>query len=68
MRILRSHTTPQFEKDFSRLSNLIRKKAEQKIKLFEEDCFLPILHTLKLKGAIATFWSFDINDDYRVIF
>lgn len=68
MRILRSHTTPQFERDFPRLSNIIRKKAEKRIKLFEENCFLPILHTHKLKGILAKFCSFNVNDDYRVIF
>ena len=68
MRISRSHTTPQFEKDFSYLTALMRKKAEKKIKFFEEDCFFPILHTHKLKGALTKFWSFNIDDDYRIIF
>ena len=68
MKILRSHTTPQFEKDFLSLPSKIKKKAELKIKLFEENCFLRILETHKLSGLLGEFWSFSIDYDYRVIF
>lgn len=68
MKILRSHTTSQFEKDFLSLPNKIKKKAELKIKLFEENCFLQILETHKLSGLLHEFWSFSIDYDYRVIF
>lgn len=68
MKILRSHTTPQFEQDFLALSKEIKLKAERKILLFEEDCFNRTLETHKLKGILKEFWSFSINNDYRVIF
>jgi len=68
MKILCSHTTPQFENDFLNLSEKIKSKARRKIKLFEEDCFNRILETHKLKGVLKHFWSFSINDDYRIIF
>lgn len=68
MRILKSHTTPQFEKDFIELPGKIQLKAKKKIKLFEEDCFCSILDTHKLKGVLKNFWSFSIDNDYRVIF
>ncbi|GIW67494.1 MAG: hypothetical protein KatS3mg096_362 [Candidatus Parcubacteria bacterium] len=68
MRILRSHTTPQFEKDFLSLPKDIRLKAERKIKLFEANCFHPSLRAHKLKGILRDFWSFSINRTYRVIF
>lgn len=68
MKILRSHTTPQFEKDFLELPGEIQSKTKRKIKLFESDCFCKILKTHKLKGAIKNFWSFSVDNNYRVIF
>jgi mRNA-degrading endonuclease YafQ of YafQ-DinJ toxin-antitoxin module len=68
MKILRSHTTPQFDNDFLGLPKKTQLKARRKIKLFEEDCFNRILETHKLKGILKHFWSFSIDDDYRVIF
>jgi mRNA-degrading endonuclease RelE of RelBE toxin-antitoxin system len=55
MKISRSHTTPQFEKDFLALPKNIRQKAERKIKLVEENCFHPSLKTHKLKGILKNF-------------
>lgn len=68
MIILRSHTTPQFENDFLALSLQLRAKARKKIALFERDCFCSVLDTHKLKGAPQHFWSFSVDDGYRVIF
>lgn len=68
MKVSRSHTTPQFEKDFVDLPEKVRARAKKRIKLFEENCFHPILDTHKLKGVIKTFWSFSISADFRVIF
>ncbi|HEY4475703.1 MAG TPA: hypothetical protein VJB92_03210 [Candidatus Paceibacterota bacterium] len=68
MKILRSHTTPQFEADFIDLPAKIQSKAKRKIKLFEENCFHPGLDTHKLKGALGIFWSFSIDKSRRVIF
>lgn len=52
MNVARSHTTPQFEKDFLALPINIRRKAERRIKLFEDDCFSSVLDTHKLKGRL----------------
>lgn len=68
MRVLRSHTTPQFEKDFLDLSKALKIKARRKIKLFEENTFHNSLDIHKLKGILRNFWSFSIDDDCRVIF
>lgn len=68
MKILHSHTTPQFEKDFLVLPEKIKQKAKRKIKLFEEDRFNRTLDTHKLKSILKKFWSFSIDDNYRVIF
>ena len=68
MKILRSHTTPQFEKDYLSLPEAIQRKARRRTKWFEENCFLPALDTHKLKGVLSTLWSFSVDDNYRVIF
>lgn len=68
MKILHSYTTPQFESDFLKIPEKIKLKACKKIKLFEKDCFNRTLKTHKLKGIIKHFWSFSIDDNYRVIF
>jgi mRNA-degrading endonuclease YafQ of YafQ-DinJ toxin-antitoxin module len=68
MRVTRSHTTPQFEKDFLDFSEKLQAKARRKIKFFEENTFHNSLDTHKLKGILRNFWSFSIDDDNRVIF
>lgn len=68
MKIFRSHTTPQFEKDFFRLPSKIKNKAARKIKTFESNYFYRSLETHKLKGILRNFWSFSVDYEYRVIF
>jgi mRNA-degrading endonuclease YafQ of YafQ-DinJ toxin-antitoxin module len=68
MKISRSHTTSQFEKDYLSLPEKIKTKAKRKIMLFENDCFSGNLKTHKLKGVLKNFWSFSVDDDNRVIF
>ena len=68
MKVVRSHTTPQFEEDFLALPVKVSQKAKRKIKLFENDCFSRILEMHKLKGVLKNFWSFSTDKTYRVIF
>ncbi|HXK35124.1 MAG TPA: type II toxin-antitoxin system mRNA interferase toxin, RelE/StbE family [Candidatus Paceibacterota bacterium] len=68
MKVLKSHTTHQFESNFIHLPKVIISKAERKIKIFENNYFHPGLDTHKLKGILKSFWSFSIDNDYRVIF
>lgn len=67
-RISRSHTTPYFEKQFAKLPKDLQKIAARKLLLFEENPWHPGLDTHKLKGALASFWSFSVNKQYRVMF
>jgi len=67
-RVNRSHSTPHFEKQFERLPKNLQKIAERKMLLFEANPFHPSLYTHKLKGALFGFWSFYINESYRVLF
>ncbi len=68
MRVARSHTTLQFEKDFLALPKTVKKKAKRKIQFFESDTTYRGLRVHKLKGILARFWAFSIDGDYRVIF
>lgn len=68
MKILRSHTTPQFEEDFLKLPKKAQLKSKRKILLFENNTFHAGLDTHKLKGVLSNFWSFSIDKNYRVIF
>jgi len=67
-KISKSHTTPYFEKQFRKLPKFLQKIAKRKILLFEKNPSHPSLHTHKLKGELSAYWSFYINDAYRVLF
>ncbi len=67
-KISKSHSTPHFEKQFEKLTKNIQKTAVRKILLFENNPFHPSLNTHKLKGELSDFWSFYINNNFRVLF
>lgn len=67
-KINKAHGTSYFEKKFEKLPQHIQKIAAQKILFFENNPFHPGLNTHKLKGHLFSFWSFYINDKYRVLF
>ena len=46
----------------------IKKIAEKKEQIFRKDPFTPQLKTHKLKGSLKDFFSFSINQKYRIIF
>jgi len=60
--------TETFEKLFNQLPKRIRQKAIRKIKLFEQNPFLPILKVEKLYTSLENLWSFRIDRSYRIIF
>jgi mRNA-degrading endonuclease RelE of RelBE toxin-antitoxin system len=67
-KINKSHSTSHFEKKFRKLPQNIQKVAVKKILLFENNSFYPSLNTHKLKGELSYFWSFYINENFRVLF
>jgi len=67
-KINKSHATPYFEKQFNRLPKNLQKIADRKLLLFESNPFHPGLNTHKLKGELSLFWSFCVNDNFRVLF
>jgi addiction module RelE/StbE family toxin len=58
----------QFIKDYKRLDNKTKEKAEQKEEIFRENPFNAILKTHKLNGRLNDLWSFSIDYDCRIIF
>lgn len=68
LKITKSHTAPHFEKQFAQLPKNLQKIATRKILLFENNPLHPGLNTHKLKGELSAFYSFYINDSFRVLF
>jgi len=46
----------------------IKRKAEKQEKIFRKNPFDPRLKTHKLSGALKDFWSFLVDQKYRIIF
>jgi addiction module RelE/StbE family toxin len=61
-------TTSDFEKAFRRLPTHIQDLTEKKDCWFRANAFEPRLRTHKLKGPLAGYWSYSINQQYRVLF
>ena len=66
--ILKVHVTSEFEKSFHKLPAHIQYLAEKKDKWFRQDTSDPRLHTHKLKGELEGYWSYSINQKYRILF
>lgn len=56
-----------YRKRISRAPHL-KKQFWEKMELFLDDPFSPMLRTHKLSGNLKGTWAFSINDDYRIIF
>jgi len=67
-KVVKSHSSPYFEKRFGKLPKNIQKIAIKKILIFEQNTFHPSLNTHKLKGPLSGYWSFYINRSCRVLF
>jgi addiction module RelE/StbE family toxin len=60
-----------FKKSYrKKISNYpqLKNKFWERIELFLNDPFNPILRTHKLSGKLKGTWAFSINHEYRVIF
>lgn len=60
--------SPQFERDYKKLSFEIKEKAKEKEKIFRVNPFDPRLKTHKLHGELEEFWGFSIDYQFRVVF
>ena len=62
------HVTSDVEKAFRKLPTRIQDLAERKDQWFRANAFDPRLRTHQLKGSLEGFWSYSVNDQYRVLF
>lgn len=58
----------RFNKQFSKLSNEIKRDFEEKESIFRLDIFDSRLKTHKLHGKFSDLYSFSINYRYRIVF
>jgi len=58
----------RFARDYKKLPLNIKRLAEKKELIFRKNPFDSRLKTHKLKGALSGFFSFSINQKYRIIF
>jgi len=62
------YPTSKFRKSFKKLPKQIKEKADIKDKIFRENPFNPILDTHKLKGRFKNYWSYSVDENYRILF
>ena len=60
--------TPQFLHGYKRLPNIIKKKAQEKEKVFRKNPFDTRLKTHKLQGELDGCWAFSVDFKHRIIF
>lgn len=59
---------PSFVRQYKKLPKALQEEAKEKIALFAKDPGHLFLKTHKLKGPLASFYSFSVNYSYRIIF
>ena len=61
---------PKFVRQYKKLPQEMKEKEKEKEKekVFRADPFHKSLKTHKLRGPLKGFWSFSINQSYRIIF
>lgn len=62
------HVALNFTRAFRRLPSQLQNLASKKDQRFRSSPFHPGLRTHKLKGELEGFWSYSINNSYRVLF
>ena len=60
--------SPQFVKDYKKINNQTKRKAEAKENIFRGNPFDSRLKTHKLSGKLRDLWSFSVDYDCRIIF
>lgn len=60
--------TPAFARQYKKLSDIVKREAERKEKVFRKNPFNKTLKTHKLHGRLDDCWAFSINPKNRIIF
>jgi len=66
--MLTIHPSSRFKRSFKRMPHHIKADFANKIDVFKKHPFHPSLHTHKLSGNLADYYSFYLKDDFRVLF
>ena len=62
------YLSSKFKKAYKCLPKQIKEKAGEKEKIFKQNPFNPILVTHRLHGKYKDYWSFSIDESYRIMF
>jgi addiction module RelE/StbE family toxin len=60
--------TAKFERNYKKLPDFLKDKAETALEIFKVDLADPRLRVHKLHGRFAGYWSFAVVYDCRIIF
>ncbi|MEK7658394.1 MAG: type II toxin-antitoxin system mRNA interferase toxin, RelE/StbE family [Patescibacteria group bacterium] len=60
--------SPQFVKDYKKINEQTKRKAEAKENILRNNPFDSRLKTHKLSGKFYDFWSFSVDYNCRIIF
>ena len=62
------YPTSKFKRSFKKLPPRIQQLAIKKDEIFRKNAFDSRLKTHKLKGKLKNYWSYWINEEYRIVF
>ena len=65
---MKIYYSSKFASAYKKLPSKIKKIAEEKEQIFRKNPFDLQLKTHKLKGSLKGFFSFSVNQKYRIIF
>jgi addiction module RelE/StbE family toxin len=60
--------TSEFDRQFEKLPLKIREKAAERLRIFVQDQFSPILNNHKLSGKHKDYRSLNVTGDYRIVY
>lgn len=65
---MRAELHPKFRKEFAKLRASEQRAFAERLKLFIFEPHHPQLHTHRLKGSFAGYWSINVNGDLRAVY
>jgi addiction module RelE/StbE family toxin len=60
--------TSKFRKAYKKMPKIVKIKAEEKEKIFQNNIFDARLDTHKLHGKYKDYWAFTLTGQYRIMF
>jgi len=68
MAYVKIYFSSRFARSYKKLPSKVKEIAAKKEKIFRKNPFDVRLKAHKLRGGLKKFWSFSIDDKYRIIF